>query len=242
MNKQTIESDSDILRNSPKAKIYGFVGTAAEQYANDNEIPFVEIPDIPMISLEFPVSEQMMKVGEKMQISPQYAPIDTTDGISFVSSDENIVTVNTIGTITAKKEGSVSIIVTSTNGLRASYTVHVQEENTSKEDTANNTQTTDQTLSQTGNNTSDSSAGNQTEKVTGKKSLKLKSNKATIKKGKKIKIKAIATPAAKITYSSSNKKIASVTAKGVVKAKKKGKVVIYVKANGVTKKFKINVK
>ncbi len=72
--------------------------------------------------------------------------------------------------------------------------------------------------------------------------LKLSKSSATIKVGKKTTIKAKATPSAKVTYKSSNKKVASVSSKGVVKGLKKGKATIYVKANGVTKKFKVTVK
>lgn len=72
--------------------------------------------------------------------------------------------------------------------------------------------------------------------------LKLSKTSATIQKGKKVTIKATATPSAKITYTSSNKKIATVTSKGVVKGIKKGSTTIKVSVNGVTKTFKVTVK
>jgi hypothetical protein len=64
----------------------------------------------------------------------------------------------------------------------------------------------------------------------------------TIKKGKKATIKTTTMPSAKATFKSSNKKIATVTAKGVVKGIKKGKATITVKANGKTAKVKVTVK
>lgn len=72
--------------------------------------------------------------------------------------------------------------------------------------------------------------------------LKLSKTKASIKKGKKVTIKAAATPTAKITYKSSNKKVAAVSAKGVVTGKKKGTAKITVTANGVKKTFTVTVK
>ena len=72
--------------------------------------------------------------------------------------------------------------------------------------------------------------------------LTLKKASATVKKGKTVTIKATATPSGKVTYTSKNKKVATVTAKGVVKGIKKGTTTITVKANGVTKSFKITVK
>lgn len=67
-------------------------------------------------------------------------------------------------------------------------------------------------------------------------------NALNVKVGKKVTIKATATPAAKVTYKSSNKKVATVTSKGVVKGVKKGKATITVKANGKTVKVKVTIK
>lgn len=74
------------------------------------------------------------------------------------------------------------------------------------------------------------------------KLLTLSKTSATIKKGKKVTIKATASPSAKITYKSSNKKVATVSAKGVVKGVKAGKATITVTANGVSRTFKVTVK
>ena len=52
-------------------------------------------------------------------------------------------------------------------------------------------------------------------------SLKLTKSSATVKVGKTTKISAKATPSGKVTYKSSNSKIATVSSKGVVKGKKK---------------------
>lgn len=74
------------------------------------------------------------------------------------------------------------------------------------------------------------------------KLLKLGKSSAVVKAGKTVKIKASAVLDSKITYKSSNKKVATVTAKGVVKGKKAGKAKITVSANGVSKTFKVTVK
>ncbi len=80
--------------------------------------------------------------------------------------------------------------------------------------------------------------------------IKIKKSKLNLKKGKKAKIKAtlfkkgkVATHIAKFRYESSNKKIATVDAKGNIKAKKKGSVKIYVYTqNGLCKTIKVKVK
>ena len=73
-------------------------------------------------------------------------------------------------------------------------------------------------------------------------SLKLTKTSATVKVGKTTKISAKATPSGKVTYKSSNSKIATVSSKGVVKGKKKGTAKITVTCNGVKKVFAVKVK
>lgn len=78
-------------------------------------------------------------------------------------------------------------------------------------------------------------------KVTTKKISGLKS-KVTLKKGKKLTLKPVRTPVTstqKFTYSTSNKKVATVNSKGVITAKKAGKVKITVKSG--KKKFTVTV-
>ena len=67
----------------------------------------------------------------------------------------------------------------------------------------------------------------------------------TLKKGKKLTLKPVLSPITcteKVTYTSSNKKVATVSAKGVVKALKKGKATIKVKAGKKTVTCKVTVK
>lgn len=65
----------------------------------------------------------------------------------------------------------------------------------------------------------------------------------SIQKGKKASLKAtVPSAAGKVSYKTSNKKVATVTSKGVVKGMKKGKATITVSAAGVSKKVKVTVK
>ena len=86
-----------------------------------------------------------------------------------------------------------------------------------------------------------------TVKVTGVKTTKLSGVPATkkIAKGKSFKIKAAATPKntdEKITFKSSNKKVATVTSKGVVKGLKKGTATITVRSGSKKMTCKVTVK
>ena len=81
---------------------------------------------------------------------------------------------------------------------------------------------------------------------------KAKKNKVSVKKGKSFKLGAKPVAASKllkvkrhrgISYESTNKKIAIVTSKGVIKGKKKGSCYVYAYAqNGVFAKIKVTVK
>lgn len=75
-----------------------------------------------------------------------------------------------------------------------------------------------------------------------KQKLQIKSSSIELKKGEKVKIVAKAVPSGKITYTSNKKKVAAVTSKGVVKAKKKGTAKITVRCNGLKKTVTIKVK
>lgn len=66
--------------------------------------------------------------------------------------------------------------------------------------------------------------------------------KKTVKIGKTVKIAPISSPSVKVTYKSSNKKIATVSSKGVITGKKAGKAVITIKANTKTAKVAVTVK
>ena len=95
--------------------------------------------------------------------------------------------------------------------------------------------------------TSGGKVGNH-KKVTVKKAVTKKAKK--LKKGKSLKLKATAVKKSKkvkkhvgVRYESTNTKIATVSAKGVVKGNSKGTCYVYAYAqNGVSKKIKVTVK
>ncbi len=66
--------------------------------------------------------------------------------------------------------------------------------------------------------------------------------KATVKVGKKVTLAPTASPSVKVAYASSNKKVATVNAKGVITGKKAGKAIITIKANTKTAKVTVTVK
>ena len=122
---------------------------------------------------------------------------------SWKSSKSKVATVNSKGKITGKKVGTAKITVTLKSGVKATVKVKVQKK-----------EVTTSKLSVTG----------KTSKI---------GKKLTLKKGKSAALAATVTPITskqKVTYKSSNKKVAAVTSKGKITAKKPGKAKITVKS------------
>lgn len=81
--------------------------------------------------------------------------------------------------------------------------------------------------------------------VPGTTAIKGIKSSVSIKKGKSYTLKpklSYTEKADKVTYKSSNKKIATVSKKGVIKGKKKGTATITIKSGKITKKCKVKVK
>ena len=82
-------------------------------------------------------------------------------------------------------------------------------------------------------------------KVTNAATGRKQGKKATLKRGQSLKLKAALTPITslqKVKWSTSNKKIVTVSRSGVIKAKKKGKATITVKSGNKKYNIKITVK
>ena len=134
---------------------------------------------------------------------------------TYTISDDKKITISAKGTVKAKKTGSVVVKAINVNGNVTQYNIIIKK------------------------------APKKISKVTFNKKA-IKKNKVTLKKGKKgtLRVTLPKGTASKITYTSSNKKIATVDSKGVIKAKKKkGTTTITIKTfNKKSKKIKVTVK
>ncbi|MDD6696677.1 MAG: endo-1,4-beta-xylanase [Firmicutes bacterium] len=136
--------------------------------------------------------------------------------VKWETSNKKVVTVTNKGKITGKKVGKATITVTTDKGAKASITVYVK---------AKKVATTKVTVKNA-----------KTDRVV---------KKVTLKKGKKLTLKVVTNPITtpdKVTFKSSKKNVATVTNKGVITAKKKGKATITVKSGKKTAKVQITVK
>lgn len=137
--------------------------------------------------------------------------------VSWTSSNKKVVTVSASGKLKGKKAGTAKITVKLASGYSVWFKVKVQKANV---------KTTSLKV---------------INKATGKKAAK----KITLKRKAKLSLSAVTAPVTskeKVTFASSNKKVATVTSKGVVTAKKKGTAVITVKSGKKSVKIKVRVK
>ena len=131
----------------------------------------------------------------------------------FSTNRNKIATVSKSGVVRGKKAGK-AVITVKANGKKRKVTVTVKKTKVN---------------------------ANSSVIVTLNKSLKLSKTAVSIKKGKKFTIKKASGIKGKVKFVSANKKIASVSVNGVVKAKKKGKTTILIKTAKKTVKLKITV-
>ena len=137
--------------------------------------------------------------------------------VSWKTSNKKVVSVKN-GRIKGLKAGkSATITVKLASGKKARFKVKVQK----------------------------SAVATKSIKVTNTATGKNQGKKATLKRGQSLKLKAALTPVTslqKVTWSSSNKKIVTVSKSGVIKAKKKGRATITVKSGNKKYNIRITVK
>ena len=138
--------------------------------------------------------------------------------VSWKSSNKKVVSVSRNGKVKGLKAGkTATITVQLASGLKKSFKVKVQKKNVATKSLK------------------------VVDAATGKKV----SSKVSLKRKQTLKLAATVSPITskeKVKYSSSNKKVVSVSSKGVIKAKKKGKATITVKSGKKTYRIKVAVK
>ena len=138
--------------------------------------------------------------------------------VSWKSSNKKVASVDKNGKVKGLKAGkTATITVQLASGLKKSFKVKVQKKNVATKSLK------------------------VVDAATGKKV----SSKVSLKRKQTLKLAATVSPITskeKVKYSSSNKKVVSVSSKGVIKAKKKGKATITVKSGKKTYRIKVAVK
>jgi hypothetical protein len=92
-------------------------------YAIDNRgnqsVEQIEVGTVLSKELKFARKEKELYVGEETYLRAFIKPVNTTDIITYTSSDESVATINNKGRITTYKEGATNITARTNNGLRA---------------------------------------------------------------------------------------------------------------------------
>ena len=190
---------------------YCFIDDSGNMYnLNDDlgEGTYTRIRSVTNLSLNKAIAS--VEAGKSLTLKPTVSPSDAHDkGVIWSSSDESVASVNSSGVVTGITEGSATIIATAKTNLNVSASCKITV--TPAKDT--------------------------TVRVT---KVKLNKTKATLVKGQKLTLKPTISPSKatnkKLTWSSSNKKVAKVDAKGVVTAIGKGTATITVKTKDGGKK------
>ena len=198
----------------------GWPGSTAEAYAKEWGYNFEPLVAVSKVKLD-KTGEQSLKLGKTLTLKATLSPADANVGteVTWKSSDKKIATVSKKGVVTPVAKGTVKITAKA-GGKSKSITVKV-------------------------------SAPKPTKLVLYKTSVKTKNklkNKQTVtlKKGKTLKLMTKLTPKyaeTTFTWKSSDKKVATVSKSGRVKAVAKGNATITCKTkNGLSFKVKIKVK
>ena len=170
-----------------------------------------------------------MEVGDTAKATATVQPANADNGVSWSSSNSNVLTVSDIGMVTAIAAGTADVIATATDGSGKSgrFTVTVVDTEEDEEDS----------LEATGMAV--------TASVKGAGEIPVKGTmKLALKKKLTLNVEFLPEDAEEedVTFTSSNPKVAQVNDEGTVTGKKAGKAVITVKSDsGLQKTVKIQV-
>ena len=103
--------------------IYGYKGTVAETYAKENGFKFIEISEPTSVSLN--KTSLTLDVGKSYTLTKTVSPSNAVTSYTWSSSNTSVATVDSNGKVTAKKAGTATITVKTSNGKTATCKVTV---------------------------------------------------------------------------------------------------------------------
>ena len=103
--------------------IKGYKGTAAEEYAKENGFKFIEISDPTSVSLN--KTSLALEIGRTYTLIKTVSPSNAVTSYTWRSSNTSVATVDSNGKVTAKKAGTATITVKTSNGKTATCNVTV---------------------------------------------------------------------------------------------------------------------
>ena len=121
--------DSNVFRNCPsKLTIHGKSGSFAQQFAKANGIKFSTSPvslTVSPTSVSLNKTSLTLEVGKTYTLTKTVSPSTATTSYRWSSSNTSVATVDSSGKVTAKKTGTATITVKTSNGKTATCKVTV---------------------------------------------------------------------------------------------------------------------
>lgn len=81
---------------------------------------------VPAKKLKLDVSKLTLKKGKKKRIKAVMTPLDSTDEITWISSNPKVAQVSSDGMVTAKKKGKAVVMAKTTSGISKKVSVYVK--------------------------------------------------------------------------------------------------------------------
>ena len=209
----------------------------AETTPPTENTPPAEKPSVEVTGVSLPVASTTLHIGDTYQIKATVVPANATDKtLTFESSDTSVASVSGTGEIQAKKPGTATVIVTSSNGKTAKLQVRVETKTIDVEKVIASTKKITMGVGEKIQLEASVHPQNASNKVL---TYKTSNNKVTVNMFGKITAKK--TGSCQITVSSSNNKKAVVT---VTVKKKPGRINLNQKSKTlkVGKQFQIKPK
>ena len=117
-NTNTTEKDSNFI-------IKGYKGTAAETYAKENGFKFIALDVSEPTSVSLNKTALTLDVGKSYTLAKTVSPSNAVTSYTWSSSNTSVATVDSNGKVTAKKAGTATITVKTSNGKTATCKVTV---------------------------------------------------------------------------------------------------------------------
>ena len=105
--------------------IKGYKGTAAETYAKENGFKFIALDVSEPTSVSLNKTALTLDVGKSYTLTKTVSPSNAVTSYTWSSSNTSVATVDSNGKVTAKKAGTATITVKTSNGKTANCEVTV---------------------------------------------------------------------------------------------------------------------
>lgn len=109
--------------------IWGMFPDSEYKYAQLRAVPYdADTGDlIPATGITLTPSQITLNIDDSSALTAVLTPEDSTDEVTFTSSNDSVATVDGSGTVTAVSQGTATITATATSGVSATCTVTVTE-------------------------------------------------------------------------------------------------------------------